>query len=168
MPSHPSLPLLMPRLSLLAALALGLTAPLAIAQPDGTESAVMEPITNLFDGMRAADSSAVRAALHPTASLLSVGADEGGVTKVHETSMDRFVAAMAGDHPLYDERLGEAEIRVDGDLAAVWVPYGFYLGGAFSHCGTNAFQLARLDGAWRIIHIADTRRKENCDPAVAP
>jgi hypothetical protein len=137
----------------------------AVAQ---TSDAVMAPITALFDGMRAADSSAVRAAFHPTASLFSVGTNEAGEAVLHETPIDRFVAAIAGEHPLYDERLGEAEVRIDGDLATVWVPYGFYVGGAFSHCGTNAFQLARLGGAWTVIHIADTRRKTDCDPAVAP
>ena len=128
--------------------------------------AVMEPIHALFDGKLAADSSAVRAAFHPTATLRTVGKNRDGVMGVYETPLDGFVAAMAGEHAVYDERLGEAEVRIDGDLAAVWVPYAFYLGDTFSHCGTNAFQLARLDGAWSILHVADTRRPDNCDPSI--
>lgn len=138
----------------------------AAAQAPADHDAVMAPIHALFDGMRAADSAAVRAAFHPVATLLSVGEGRDGVVAVHETPIDGFAAAMAGDHPLYDERLGEAEVRVDGDLATVWVPYAFYLGDQFSHCGTNAFQLARLNGAWTIIHVADTRRKTDCDPSI--
>lgn len=128
--------------------------------------AVMAPIHALFDGMRAADSSAVRAAFHPTATLRTVGANRDGVKGVFETPINRFVAAMAGEHPVYDERLGDAEVHIDGDLAAVWVPYAFYVGEDFSHCGTNAFQLARLDGAWSILHVTDTRRPDNCDPSI--
>lgn len=158
----------MSRPSLRALALLFLLAPPASAQTAASDNAVMEPITALFDGMRAADSSAVRAAFHPTAKLLSVDTNEAGAVVVHETPIGRFVTAMAGEHPLYDERLGEAEIRVDGDFATVWVPYGFYLGDEFSHCGIDAFQLARLSGGWSIIHIADTRRQDNCDPAVAP
>lgn len=154
------------RLALLL-LALPLSAAAQPYAPTPAErDAIMEPILTLFDGMRAADSSAVRSAIHPTARLLRVGTNREGVMGVHETPIDRFVAAMAGDHPLYDERLGDAQITVDGDLAAVWVPYAFYLGGAFSHCGTNAFQLARIDGAWTIIHTVDTSRQDDCDPSI--
>lgn len=169
MPSLPFVPMM--RLPALFPLLVLLAVPFrATAQPDmptpDERDAVMEPILTLFDGMRAADSSAVRSALHPTSRLLRVGANREGVMGVHETPVDRFVAAMAGDHPLYDERLGDAQINIDGDLATVWVPYAFYVGGEFSHCGTNAFQLARLDGAWKIIHTTDTSRQENCDPSI--
>ena len=127
---------------------------------------VMAPIHALFDGMRAADTSAVRAAFHPMATLQTVGKNRDGVMGVYETPLDRFVAAMAGEHPVYDERLGDAEVHIDGDLAAVWVPYSFYVGDEFSHCGTNAFQLARTGGAWSILHVTDTRRPDNCDPSI--
>ena len=62
--------------------------------------------------------------------------------------------------------VGDAEVRIDGDLATVWIPFAFYLGEDFSHCGINAVQLARLDARWQIIHIADTRRRTNCDPSI--
>lgn len=149
---------------LLSALVLS---PRANAQAAADAEAVMAPIHDLFDAMRAADSSAVRAAFHPTATLRTVGTNRDGVMGVFATPLDRFVAAMAGEHPVYDERLGDAEVRIDGDLATVWVPYAFYLGDTFSHCGTNAVQLAQLDGTWSIIHVADTRRPDNCDPSIA-
>jgi len=155
---------------LLAALLLTalVISPRANAQPTTADDAgaVMAPIHDLFDAMRAADSSAVRAAFHPTATLRTVGTNRDGVMGVFETPLDRFVAAMTGEHPVYDERLGEAEVRIDGDLAAVWVPYAFYLGDTFSHCGTNAFQLARTGGVWSILHVTDTRRPDNCDPTI--
>lgn len=155
---------LLPAVLLCLALCAPLSAAAQPAMPDEGD-AVMAPIHRLFDGMRASDSSAVRAAFHPIASLFTVGKNREGVMGVFETPIDRFAAAMAGDHPVYDERLGDAEIRIDGGLATVWVPYAFYVGEDFSHCGTNAFQLARLDGAWSIIHITDTRRPDRCDPS---
>lgn len=51
---------------------------------------------------------------------------------------------------------------MDGPLATAWTPYAFYLGDTLSHCGTNAFQLAKLKDDWKIIQITDTRRKD-CD-----
>ena len=156
------------RHALLATLTLVLLPAVATAQtPD--EEAVMAPIHRLFDGMRTADTTMMRSAFHEGAALLSVGSDREGTVTVRETPTDRFLALIGQPHDeVYDERLGEPEIRIDGDLATVWVPYGFYLDDRFSHCGVNAFQLARLDGAWTIIHTADSRRRDACDPAVAP
>ena len=42
------------------------------------------------------------------ATLRTVGENRDGVMGVYETPIDRFVAAMAGEHPIYDERLGDA------------------------------------------------------------
>ena len=47
-------------------------------------------------------------------------------------------------------------------LASVWVPYEFYLGDKFSHCGVDAFHLARFEDGWKIIGLADTQRREGC------
>lgn len=150
------------RLLLIALLALPCA---ATAQP--TDADVMAPVHQLFGAMRAADSSAARAAFHPTATLYSVGAGHDGEVAVRTTPVERFIEAIgAPREAVWDERLGDAEVRTDGDLATVWVPYAFYLGEAFSHCGTNAFHLARTDGAWRILHVTDTRRRDGCDPSV--
>ncbi len=54
-------------------------------------------------------------------------------------------------------------MRVDDGLATVWVPYAFYVGTRFSHCGYDAFQLARTPQGWRIIAIADTQRQDRCN-----
>jgi hypothetical protein len=43
------------------------------------------------------------------------------------------------------------------------VEYSFWLGTTFSHCGIDAFQLARLGSEWKIIAIADTRRTDGCN-----
>ena len=153
-------------LTFLSALTLGL-APLAAFAQHPDEEAVIATVAQLFDGMRAADSSAVRTALRPIATLCAVGADRAGAPVVRASPVDRFIEAIGTLHEeVWDERLGEAEVRLDGDLATVWVPYAFYLGDAFSHCGTNAFHLARTDGLWRIIHITDTRRTDACDPSI--
>ena len=138
---------------------------LALAQP--ADANVLAPVHHLFDAMRAADSSAARAAFHPAATLYSVGANREGEAAVHVTPVARFIEAIGSPRDaVWDEHLGDAEVRTDGDLATVWVPYAFYLGDTFSHCGTNAFHLARTDGAWRILHITDTRRKDGCDPTI--
>lgn len=135
----------------------------ATAQP----ADVLAPVHQLFDAMRAADSTAARATFHPAATLYSVGAGRDGEVAVQATPVARFIEAIGSPRDaVWDERLGEAEVRTDGDLAAVWVPYALYLGDTLSHCGTNAFHLARTGGTWRILHITDTRRRDGCDPSI--
>ena len=152
------------------ALLLLFAAPLALAQPasDADEAAdVLATLDGFFDAMRAADTTALRMYLHPQATLYRVGPDASGMTQVQQTPFDALVDAVGRPHPeVYDERLGDAEVRIDDDLATVWVPYAFYLDDTFSHCGTNAVHLARIEGRWLTIHVTDTRRTDRCDPSI--
>jgi hypothetical protein len=53
-------------------------------------------------------------------------------------------------------------IQIDGAMANAWTSYEFWVNGSFSHCGVNSFQLFKDEGAWKIIYLIDTRRKEGC------
>jgi hypothetical protein len=37
--------------------------------------------------------------------------------------------------------------------------------GNVSHCGYDAFHLARIGGKWKIINVSDTFRREGCGAA---
>lgn len=142
------------------ALALAVPIPLSAQTPEDQVLAVVE---QLFDGMRAADSSMVRSIFHADARLVSVGEGEEGPA-LDSTPMDGFVSAVGTPHEaVWDERIWDPEVRIDGRLATVWVPYAFYLGDELSHCGVDAFQLFNGPDGWKIFQIADTRRREGCD-----
>jgi opacity protein-like surface antigen len=139
----------------------------ARAQQTSDADAVRAAIDGMFDGMRAGDSTMVRAAFHPTMRLQSVGRREGAVV-LREDSADAFVRAVGTPHvEVWDERLGDVEVRVDGDLAQAWMPYTFYRGETLSHCGVNAMHLVRTPQGWKITQITDTRRREGCTPRAA-
>lgn len=124
------------------------------------EDAVRAAITALFDGMRAADTTAIRAAFHPQGRL-ATATPEG----VQVGALGPFLEAVAGAPAgALDERLGPYTVEVDGPLAVAVTPYAFYAGGQFSHCGVNAFTFVRTDGAWQIWSITDTRRRDACPP----
>ena len=134
------------------------------AQPVGEDDheAVRAAIDQLFDGMRAGDSTMVRETFAPSMRLMTVTMRNGQMT-VLNTPEDRFAQAVGTPHEeVWDERIWDVEIRVDGPLASAWVPYAFFMGDEFSHCGVNAFQLANLESGWKIIQITDTRRRA-CD-----
>ena len=127
------------------------------------EEKVKAPILALFDGMRKSDSSMIRAAFAPTAVLQTVAKNKEGVVSVRTDAVNDFVQSVAKPHAdIYDERITFDMIKIDADLATVWTPYKFYVGEKFSHCGVNSFQLVRVNGAWKIQYIIDTRRREGC------
>lgn len=154
-------------------LGIGLTALSAGAQPDppasptqNAEQQVRATIDGLFDAMRAGDSAAVRAAFHPEARLqTAIGPSD--TSSVQATPVEAFVAAVGQPRDeVWDERIWDVDIQVDGPLASAWVPYVFYVGTERSHCGVNAVQLVRGEDGWRILQLTDTRR-ETCDVPAA-
>ena len=148
---------------LVAALLLA-AAPLSAqtAPAGGEERAVMAVVRRLFDAMRAGDSAAVRAVFQPGAQLASVGARDGAPV-LRVDSVASFARAVGTPHAeVWDERIWNEKVFVDGSLAVVWTEYAFYLGDKLSHCGVDAFQLFQGADGWRIVSLADTRRRDGC------
>lgn len=134
------------------------------AQTD-TQEAILKPITNLFAGMNLGDSAMVRSSFTANATMASIGKDKAGnATLRRESSLTGFLKAVGSPHQEpWSEPIWDTHIKVDGDFAQVWTNYAFYLGKRFNHCGVDAFQLVKQNGAWRIFHLTDTRQTENCD-----
>lgn len=140
-----------------------LTVPELSAQAPDDRLEVLAVIRRLFDGMRAGDSAMVRSVFHPKARLASALLRQGVPVVQVEDDMEGFIRAVGTPHPeVWDERIRNEQVLLDGTLAVVWAEYAFYLGGAFSHCGVDAFQLAKGPAGWQIVALADTRRREGC------
>lgn len=125
--------------------------------------AVLAVVKQLFDGMRARDGSAVRALFHPSAQLFSSSIRDGQPV-ISVIPIETFVNAIGRPSPdLNDERTRNQIVHVDGAFASVWAEYAFYRGSTFSHCGVDAFHLAKDAGGWKIVSLADTRRTDKCE-----
>ena len=132
------------------------------AQQTSTD-AIKRTINTMLDAMRKSDSTLLRSVLAKEMELQSVAADEMGKVSLSTKSANDLVTQIGTPHAaVYDERIVFGSIKIDGPLASVWAPYKFYLGDTFSHCGVNFFQLARIEGGWKIIHIGYTVRLDNC------
>jgi D-alanyl-D-alanine carboxypeptidase len=119
---------------------------------------VRKVVHGLFDAMRRGDGAAVSETFHKQARLATVGNGD-----VRTESVEAFAHAVGTPRDeVWDERLDGLEIAVDGDLAAAWMHYRFYLDAKFSHCGVNAMTLVRNSEGWRILDLLDTRRREGC------
>ncbi|MBK8003071.1 MAG: nuclear transport factor 2 family protein [Gemmatimonadetes bacterium] len=148
----------------LATLALLTAAPLTAQSADAEKPAVLAVVTRLFDGMRAGDSAMVRSVFHPRASLTTAVVRQG-TPAVEFEGIEGFITAVGTPHAeVWDERIKNPQVLIDGSFASVWVEYGFYLGGKFSHCGIDAFQLAKVGTDWKIVALGDTRRRQGCAP----
>lgn len=150
--------------SLVLALSLSAFSSDALPAQSADHDAAYAVITQLFDGMRTRDTASMRAAFAPGASLNSVSP-----TGVRSDAIDVWIGSVASAAAglVLDERLGNKVVQVRGDLASVWVDYWFFAGDRFSHCGVDAFVLARANGAWRILSVADTRQRDGCGAAPA-
>lgn len=147
-------------ITLSALLALLSITPLVAQSPaDSSEQQVRQAVAKLFDGMRARDTVGLRAVLDSNARLVTTFNRNGAPMTDVTPAMD-FIRLITTAAPgqLLDERIEGTEVRVEDNLASVWTRYRFYLGPQFSHCGIDAFLLARTTDGWKIIALADTRR----------
>ena len=152
------------RLTFLAALLTLFLLPVSL-RAQSEDAAVLAVVQQLFDAMRARDTAKMRATLHPDARMVSPSLRDTAVV-VQVESPDGWLGAVArstGGMP--DERTRNPVVRVDGPLASVWMDYSFYVGDRFSHCGVDTFHLVRIAAGWRIIDLADTRRRDGCPDA---
>ncbi|GJM35153.1 MAG: hypothetical protein DHS20C18_41540 [Saprospiraceae bacterium] len=134
-----------------------------IAQFTGEEAAVKAAIEQMFDGMRAGDSSMISAVFHPEARLHTTYFNKEGFAQLKIGDLDGFLKQIGTPHDkVYDEKIWSYDIRVDDALASVWTEYTFYLGEEKSHCGVNTFQMVKIGSNWQILQITDTRRKGGC------
>ncbi|MFZ2492578.1 MAG: nuclear transport factor 2 family protein [Thermoanaerobaculia bacterium] len=107
----------------------------------------------LFAAMRDRDEATMRLLIHPRAQIHSVRAESVGIR-----TREEFIASCIAAPDPVDERIGEPEVHVDGDIAALWAPYDVHLGARFSHDGFDSFQFVREDGAWRLVSAMYTVR----------
>jgi hypothetical protein len=151
-----------------ASVALVSIAPASRAQNADREN-VLATVQKLFDAMRTRDTALLSQAFDSTGRLVGVST-RNGPPRVTLTTPAQFGAAIsrapAGD--VWNERIYDPEVRIDGDVAQVWAYYTFHRNATFSHCGVDAFMLVRVGSAWKITQIADSRRTTGCTHTEPP
>lgn len=141
-----------------------LTSILSFSQDTFSNADARKVVDTFFEGFHKGDTILMKSVLANDVVMQTVYVNKDGENKLNTDSMDGFIKAI-GSRPTdqkWDERLLDYQIGVDGNLAHVWTPYEFWFNDTFSHCGANSFTIARFDDGWKIIHLIDSRRKENC------
>lgn len=87
----------------------------------------------------------------------------GGNNTIGGATKDQFIQSIARSKVgELDEQICNLKVGLDGGLANVWMDYTFYYQGKLSHCGVNNFTMALDGNRWKIVSLADTRRKTDC------
>ncbi len=137
---------------------------LAHAQDEFTEEQAIAVVDQFFDGFHKGDTTLMRAVILESAILETAFATPQGENRLNNGSIDRLLEGIANRpaDQVWKEKLLSYSVNIDGNLAQVWTPYEFYLNGEFSHCGANAFTMVKTDDGWKINHLIDSRRRNDC------
>ena len=122
---------------------------------------VLATVQRFFDALGARDQAALMAEVIPEGRITSHRVRDGSVV-VRTTGWTEWAAGVAGAAQTLEERMYDPRVRIRGSLATVWTEYTFHLNGAFSHCGIDLFDMAKVDGRWRILNISYTAETEGC------
>lgn len=135
------------------------------AQKFFTETTAREVVDTFFDGFHKGDTLIMNSVLSPSAILQSASKNRQGVDVLEESNFRKFKETIASrpSDQVWKEVIIDYTVSIDGNLAQVWTPYEFYFNGTFSHCGANAFTIAKLPEGWKIVHLIDSRRRETCN-----
>ena len=123
------------------------------------ERAVLASFQALLDGLGKRDKAAMMAQLMPGGSAVLM---RNG--KPAQMTLDMLADRLSQPGPdSHEERIHNAVVHVDGDVATLWAPFEFLVDGKIDHCGRDIANLIRVDGHWIIAAIEDNGRKE-CGP----
>ena len=139
---------------------------LALATPaqagQGAERrAILSTVQSFFDALAARDQAALMATVIPEGRITSHRVRDGR-NVVQTGGWSEWAGRIASSTERLEERMYAPQVRIRGSLATVWTEYSFHREGAFSHCGVDLFDLARVDGSWRILNISFTVETEGC------
>jgi len=134
------------------------------AQNINSDSAVLAPVSNMFDAMREGDSAKLHKSFHSDVRMFTSYNSSEGFAVIEEGSLNEFLIAVGTPHEnVWDEKIWNVSVKIDDNIAHVWCDYGFYVDNKFSHCGVDAFQLVKTKGkTWQVINLMDTRKREGC------
>jgi len=144
---------------------LGASPMAAHGQSQADRRAVLSTLDAFFRGMRTKDSTLMLANIDTLTRFTLLRPSPAGARVVVLRATDFIRAVMAPDQAAYDEPIRRPIVNIDADLATVWAEYQVRREGRVTHCGYDAFQLARLGGKWKILNVSDTYRTTGCGAA---
>ncbi len=126
------------------------------------EREVLATIDSFLAGLRTKDTALMARQMDSVSRFTLLRPGPAGARVMLLTSRQFMTAVTRPDQPALDEAIRNPVVHVDADVASVWAEYQVRIEGKVSHCGFDAFHLARLGGRWRILNVSDTFRRAGC------
>jgi hypothetical protein len=143
-----------------------LAAPVAARAQATTRDSVLAAIDTFLAGMRTKDTVLMRSVIDSATRMTLLRPAQGGGVRVVTLTGEQFVRVASNpNQPPLDEPIRNTVVQIDADLASVWAEYQVRRDGRVTHCGYDAFHLARLGGRWKILNVSDTYRTTGCGEA---
>lgn len=121
---------------------------------------IQKVVETFFEAFHSKDTVKLKALCNDRMILQSIAENAKGVKLSNEDPKVFFKSiASIPKEVVFQEKILNYFIQVDGSMAHAWTPYEFYVNGKLSHKGVNAFTLFKKDNSWKIVHLIDTRRK---------
>lgn len=137
-----------------------LSAPPAGAAPDDSR-AVVAAVQEFFDALAAKDEARLMASVVADGRISAQRSRDGKV-QLRTQGWAEWAKSVAASKEALEERMHDPEVRISGTIASVWTYYTFRRDGAFSHCGVDNFDMAKVDGRWKVLNISYTVETEGC------
>jgi hypothetical protein len=134
------------------------------SQASLSEENAKQYIDVFFDGFHKQDTVKMRSVMVNNINMYTAYKSKIDGDKVSLYNGVGFLKMVASreEGVVWEERLLDYKINIDGNLASVWTPYQFYINGELSHCGANLFTLVATNDGWKIMTVVDSRRVK-CD-----
>ena len=145
---------------LLAVLLFAAAAP-AGARETGERGAVLAAAQRLFDALAARDPAAVMAVV-VSEGTISGHVTRDGTTRFFADRWQDWANGLREGSERLEERMHNPRVRIRGNMASIWTEYSFYRDGRFSHCGIDLFDMAKVEGRWRVLNITFTAETQGC------
>ncbi|HEX8527958.1 nuclear transport factor 2 family protein [Allosphingosinicella sp.] len=133
----------------------------AAASEASERRAVLAAAQRLFDALGARDPEAVMAVVVPEGTISGHVTRNGSTSFFAERWQDWANGLREGSERL-EERMHNPRVRIHGNMASIWTEYSFYRDGRFSHCGIDLFDMAKVEGRWRVLNISFTIETQGC------
>jgi hypothetical protein len=151
------------RLVLITTVALAFVSIAAAQTANPDRDAVLKTVQAFFDTMSAKDVEGARQILQPQGRFHAMRMRDGKPDVRAFSNEEYFADLQASKQPMR-ERIWNPEVRIHGLIATVVAPYDFWIGGKFSHCGVDAFDLIKTEEGWKLAGGVYTIESK-CEPS---
>jgi len=127
-------------------------------------AAIIATVDAMFEALKTRDTEAWKRLMHPGGAWFVQTIDGNGESDLTVDTTPARIEALATMDAGIDDAYASPRIDIDESIATFWAPYRATLDGELIGCGTDAFQLVKVDGEWLIANIMFTQRADDCPP----